>query len=114
MRQRSFYLRAGDLDSLAFLAASLNEQLPPRARTGKASASELLEMIGQGKVPVTGNVASKNPCYATSIRLSAVAIKGLTAIARSHNLSLSALVRAIAAKELTLGKPVPSQEYQKI
>ncbi len=108
---QSLWLKKGDLERLSKLMTKIEKLIPRKERKTRFPLSfgskpaprggELLERIGRGEIEVVGSAAST--CgYPTSVRLSRTATKGLKSIARTHGLSLSGLVRAIAAEEVSL------------
>ena len=88
-KNKSAYLRSNDLPKLQKIAAKHHFATP----------SELLEAIGTGRKSLRGEI-TKETRYPTSFTMSALAIQGLVAIARSHGISFSRLVRAISDEQL--------------
>jgi len=90
-KSKSAYLRPNDLSKLQKIAAKHHFATP----------SDLLEAIGTGRRLLRGEIA-KQTLYASSFNISVLAIQGLVAIARSHGISFSRLVRAISDEQLVI------------
>ena len=90
-KNKSAYLRSDDLPKLQKIAAKHHFATP----------SDLLEAIGTGRKLLRGEIA-KQTLYASSFNISVLAIQGLVAIARSHGISFSRLVRAISDEQLSV------------
>lgn len=90
-KNKSAYLRSDDLPKLQKIAAKHHFATP----------SDLLEAIGTGRKSLRGEI-TKETRYPTSFTMSALAIEGLVAIARSHGISFSRLVRAISDEQLSV------------
>ena len=90
-KSKSAYLRPNDLSKLQKIAAKHHFATP----------SDLLEAIGTGRKLLRGEIA-KQTLYASSFNISVLAIQGLVAIARSHGISFSRLVRAISDEQLSV------------
>ena len=106
-QNQSLYLNKGDVTRLSKLIQGLKKACKKKQGfqdLGFETCSEvreLLERIGRGEIKLERNeFADKR--YPTSIRISPLGKAGLTAIARSYSMSLSGLIRAIAAEDFSL------------